>query len=219
MKLHETVMRSFANTVQPRDTVEWIFVRDAADIQLEIQRYRLLKTGIISQARQDMIECVLLSVKTELAKNVAEVRTTEEAQLDIAIKKLTGDPERIKTDAERLKKEFQERVNAKIADLEAAAARTGEDETQMIEDGIYDGALVGGWIAAVERVDHLCAAAEDRWERLLRSLDAYRHGLGERFRKAAAGVIEGEYEEVNVAATPLMDSPPVAPSTSSAPVE
>src|SRR5260370_1193579 len=57
-KMHETIFRRFAHTVQPCDAIEWVFVRDAADIQVEIQRYRRFKTDFFLQARRELLEAV-----------------------------------------------------------------------------------------------------------------------------------------------------------------
>ncbi|HYS49932.1 MAG TPA: hypothetical protein VEM36_14270, partial [Xanthobacteraceae bacterium] len=62
---------------------------------------------------------------------------------------------------------------------------------------------------ALEQMERLIAAAEARREAMLERIDDHRQSPGERVRKAAAEVVDAEFEDLPVAAT---QAPPSATS-------
>jgi hypothetical protein len=51
-ELHQLTFMGFAHVVQPRDFIEWIYVRDAADHRCEITWLRRLKTRLVRRPRK-----------------------------------------------------------------------------------------------------------------------------------------------------------------------
>src|SRR5258708_37626599 len=50
---HQLTFMGFAHVVQPRDFIEWIYVRDAADHRCEVTWLRRLKTRIVRRPRKN----------------------------------------------------------------------------------------------------------------------------------------------------------------------
>jgi hypothetical protein len=213
-KLHEFLFAKFAQTVRPRDIIECIFVRDAADIQLEVQRYRRLMTGIVVQARKDARDEFATRVTFELTKEAATARSEAQAQLALEINQIKGDADHVKAETERLKTEFTKMFQVKVSDLDAQSQRRIKEFTQQLEAGEKDAGLFEQYAEPYHQASRLLAAAERRFAKVLSDLDLYRTGLGEGLAQAAE-VIDAEFEDADPAGTQSVESVPIAPITGS----
>jgi hypothetical protein len=212
-KLYHTILELFAKKVQPRDVIERIYVRDAAYKQVEIHRYERVTTETILQARKELLERTENKIDFELSEAVQRTRTEHQTQLNGEIAALKGDADHVGNEVKRLKAEFEKLLNLQVAELTHHAQCRSEDLEQQLAAGAEDAALFDEWIEPNERCASLLAAARNAFAKILRELDEYRHGLGERLRDAADKVIEGDYEEtdasVNKVEVPAVEAPPL----------
>jgi len=75
----------------------------------------------------------------------------------------------------------------------------------MDADG-FAASVTADVLDALEQVERLIAAAEARREAMLERIDDHRQSPGERVRKAAAEVVDAEFEDLPGAATPARPS-------------
>jgi hypothetical protein len=195
---YERILNTFAQCMQPRDFIEWMWVRDLTDERWEIERLRRFKHQLVEELyRVDVarkIGAIKAAFSTEVwglcatARGVLSgeklqpaVKAEREQQLNVDIKKLTNETAK------------------QLAELNKAP--TSADFVRAAQE----------WLLLYERIEKLQRAAEYAFNGVLEQIERYREGLGPRLRKAYDEIIEGEFEEA-----PSPSRPDEVPSPASA---
>jgi hypothetical protein len=201
-ELHQLTFMGFAHVVQPRDFIEWIYVRDAADHRCEITWLRRLKTRLVRRPRKyfeiDLFHGIFSSCEAEIKK--MEDRT--KADLSTKIKQLRGEPDKVKAETEKLEVAAKAHLEAAIDKLQREAWQKMEAQKRAIKGDLQEADFFEQWFELYKQVDDHLRRVEQEFENDFRRLDEHRQGLGARLRKAANEMIDGEFEEVHDAAPP-----------------
>src|SRR5262252_4583750 len=199
---HQLTFMGFAHVVQPRDFIEWIYVRDAADHRYEVTWLRRLKTRLVRRPRKyfeiDLFHGIFSSCEAEIKK--VEDRT--KADLSTKIKQLRGAPDKVKAETEKLEATAKAHLDAATDKLHREACQKMEAQKRTIKSDLQEADFFEQWFELYVQVDDLLRRAEQAFENDLRRLDEHRQGLGARLRKAANEMIDGEFEEVHDPAPP-----------------
>jgi len=199
---HQLTFMGFAHVVQPRDFIEWIYVRDAADHRYEVTWLRRLKTRLVRRPRKyfeiDLFHGIFSSCEAEIKK--VEDRT--KADLSTKIKQLRGAPDKVKAETEKLEATAKAHLDAATDKLHREACQKMEAQKRTIKGDLQEADFFEQWFESYVQVDDLLRRAEQAFENDLRRLDEHRQGLGARLRKAANEMIDGEFEEVHDPAPP-----------------
>ena len=201
-QLHQLTFMGFAHVVQPRDFIEWAYVRDAADHRCEVIWLRRLKTRIVRRQRKNFEVGLLHEIFSSCD---AEIKKTEDgikADLATKIRQLRGEPGKVKAETEKLELAAKRDIEAAIDKLQREAWQKMEAQKRAINSELQEADFFEQWFELYEQVDDLLRRAEQGFENDLRRIDEYRQGLGARLRKAANEMIDGECEEVHDPAPP-----------------
>jgi hypothetical protein len=194
---HQLTFMGFAHVVQPRDFIEWMYVRDAADHRCEVTWLRRLKTRIVRRPRKNYEVGLLHEIFSSCD---AEIKKTEDgikADLATKIRQLRGEPGKVKAETEKLELAAKRDIEAAIDKLQWEAWQKMEAQKRAINSELQEADFFEQWFESYEQVDDLLRRAEQEFENDLRRIDEHRQGLGARLRKAASEMIDGECEEVH----------------------
>jgi hypothetical protein len=201
-ELHQLTFIGFAHVVQPRDFIEWIYVRDAADHRCEITWLRRLKTRLVRRPRKyfeiDLFHGIFSSCEAEIKK--MEDRT--KADLSTKIKLLRGESDKVKAETEKLEVAAKAHLEAATDKLQREAWQKMEAQKRAIKGDLQEADFFEQWFELYKQVDDHLRRVEQEFENDFRRLDEHRQGLGARLRKAANEMIDGEFEEVQDPAPP-----------------
>jgi hypothetical protein len=193
--LHRIVLRRFAELVKPRDGIEWIRVKDAADAHCEAQWLQKLKFQAANRPLKDHIAARGGALSDACEAKISKLREQRDGELLNKTSQLRGTPEYVKAETARLEAEMQAELAAEIDKIELETFKEITKLESVCEEEMTAADFVEQWMGWYEKIDERIQIAERRFNDALAHLDQYRHGgLGERLRKAA--VIEGECEEV-----------------------
>jgi hypothetical protein len=199
---HQLTFMGFAHVVQPRDFIEWIYVRDAADHRCEVTWLRRLKTRLVRRPRKyfeiDLFHGIFSSCEAEIKK--VEDRT--KADLSTKIKQLRGEPDKVKAETEKLEATAKAHLDAATDKLQREAWQKMEAQKRTIKGDLQEADFFEQWFELYKQVDDHLRRVEQEFENDFRRLDEHRQGLGARLRKAANEMIDGEFEEVQDPAPP-----------------
>jgi len=199
---HQLTFMGFAHVVQPRDFIEWVYVRDAADHRCEITWLRRLKTRLVRRPRKyfeiDLFHGIFSSCEAEIKK--MEDRT--KADLATKIKQLRGEADKVKAETEKLEVAAKAHLEAATDKLQREAWQKMEAQKRTIKVDLQEADFFEQWFESYKQVDDHLRGVEQEFENDLRRLDEHRQGLGARLRKAANEMIDGEFEEVHDSAPP-----------------
>jgi hypothetical protein len=135
---HQLTFMGFAHVVQPRDFVEWIYVRDAADHRYEVTWLRRLKTRIVRRPRKyfeiDLFHGIFSSRDAEIKK--VEDRT--KADLSTKIKQLRGEPDKVKAETEKLEAAAKAHLEAVTDKLQREAWQKMEAQKRTIKSDVQE---------------------------------------------------------------------------------
>ena len=213
---HQLTFMGFAHVVQPRDFIEWIYIRDAADHRCEITWLRRLKTRLVRRPRKyfeiDLLHGIFSSCEAEIKK--LEDRT--KADLSTKIRQLRGEPDKVKAETEKLEVAAKAQLEAATDKLQREAWQKMEAQKRAIKGDLQEADFFEQWFELYKQVDDHLRRVEQEFENDFRRLDEHRQGLGARLRKAANEMIDGEFEEVHDP-TPPKQTPdtkmPTSPAT------
>jgi hypothetical protein len=194
---HELMFKSFAQLVKPREIVEWLFVRECADNRSEVSWLKKLKVCLVQAPLKDVVSIhwnVFSSANKVKIEKLRQKRTTE---LEGKIKELKGTSDQVKAETERLTAEVDKELAVEIGEIELETYKKfREQQEPIIKSEITEADTFQGWIGPYEQVSKRIAALDQEFANALEQLDHWRHGgLGERLRKAADDIIDGEYNE------------------------
>jgi hypothetical protein len=196
-ELHQLTFMGFAHVVQPRDFIEWIYVRDAADHRCEVIWLRRLKTRIVRRPRKyfeiDLLHGIFSSCEAEIKKLEDRIK----ADLSTKIRQLRGEPDKVKAETEKLEVAAKAHLEAATDKLKREAWQKMEAQKRAIKGDLQEADFFEQWFELYVQVDDLLRRAEQAFENDLRRIDEHRQGLGARLRKAANEMIDGEFEEVH----------------------
>jgi hypothetical protein len=227
LQTYYTIMARFMESLEPRDFIEKMFVKDLTDATCDMVRYSSHRMMVIEREHEQHHE-----------KEVERLRN----QLGKLEQRLAGELDRIWHEDEeaRKAKEAEDAKNNKNAAKEAhATAAVGEtDETdddkrfgwvvkleaeidakraeiedllkQVPEEQDHAKALVSG-IKQFEQLDRLQSVAIARRNDVLVQLDFYRQGLGQRARRVSDEIIDAEFKEANHKAPSIVGPGDVLP--------
>ncbi len=188
--LYNALVARLAQSVQPRDLITWMLIKDLADHYVEMARYRRIKAGLLERPYQRKVAALVSRLETTLRDQPDELRKAaekEKAELDKSnrtadeIEKLKADIDRkLARDIRRSRAECQDHLEC----LKTARA-TEVDVAESFEN----------WIKQHEQIDVLLQAAEQKFSTALKELEHHVHGLGRFLREEMDKVIEGEVIE------------------------
>ena len=194
---HQLTFMGFAHVVQPRDFIEWIYVRDAADHRYEVTWLRRLKTRLVRRPRKyfeiDLFHGIFSSCDAEIKK----MEDSTKADLATKIKQLRGEPGKVKAETEKLEVAAKAHLEAATDKLQREAWQKMEAQKRAIKGDLQEADFFEQWFELYVQVDDHLRRVEQEFENDFRRLDEHRQGLGARLRKAANEMIDGEFEEVH----------------------
>jgi hypothetical protein len=216
-ELHQLTFMGFAHVVQPRDFIEWIYVRDAADHRYEITWLRRLKTRIVRRSRKyfeiDLFHGIFSPCEAEIKK--MEDRT--KADLSTKIRQLRGEPDKVRAETEKLELAAKGQLEAATDKLQREAWQKMEAQKRAIKGDLTEADFFEQWFELYKQVDDHLRGVEQEFENDFRRLDEHRQGLGARLREAANEMIDGEFEEVHDPAPPKHTPDTKMPTTPATP--
>jgi hypothetical protein len=192
---HHKIFKFFSETIKPQDAIEWMLVEDLAFHRIQTVWLRRLKAKIIEHQRERES---LATQQSYFSIRVSAADLQRQHELKSKIEKLTGEPDKIKAEAEKL-------VAAEAPEKIAAEIKQILEETWAIGDTRYrhdEAAVFDKWIANFGLVDGLLDAEQARFQAALEQLDDHRHGLGARLKAALDAVIDGEFEPIPPSSAP-----------------
>src|SRR5215470_17406603 len=194
---HEAMFKTFAQLVKPRDFVEWIFVRECADNRVEALRLKRLNIRLVQRPLKNHLTVRRTEFVSADKVTIEKLREKRSAELASKIKELKGTSAQVEAKTARLEAEANENFRLEIKEIEFENhKRFKEQQEPIIESALTDADFFEEWIGPYERVSKRIAILDENFASLLEQLDQWRHGgLGERLRKAASDIIEGECRE------------------------
>ena len=159
-ELHQLTFMGFAHVVQPRDFIEWIYIRDAADHRCEITWLRRLKTRLARRPRKyfeiDLLHGIFSSCEAEIKK--LEDRT--KADLSTKIRQLRGEPDKVKAETEKLEVAAKAHHEAATDKLQREAWQKMEAQKRAIKgDDFFE-----QWFELYKQVDDHLRRVEQEFE-------------------------------------------------------
>lgn len=189
--LYERTFAGFAQSLRPRDALEWMIVRDLTDEYWELQRHKNFKPLLIEQAYERQVKRATEQVESDFCAKAHALR----ASLTRAAKPASAGAHKdtsAQQDEEHAAAKRKEKIEADIESLAHATAEKLELLQRPATDADYAGNLEH-WIYPYERVDQLQLAAQKRLNAVRQDLECYRDGLARQLRDH--DVVDGEFEE------------------------
>ena len=177
---YESILMHVHDCFQPRDFIEQLFVKDAADFIWDTQRYKLHKPMAIERQHQQDRE-----IKVKRLRHDRKVRR-ERAEEEARKAEEAEQSDQATTLSER---QFELEI-----EVDAVVPEVDEILGEPADEIAHARALQAG-IDYHERLDCLETVARKRREGLLNQLEFYRQGLGSVARRVSDDIIEGEFTE------------------------
>ena len=166
---YDHLFSAIVDAADPKDAIEWLFIRDIADLSWEIRRERAVKAQVIKSARNEVVEDLLTPVDMSILAGIGP------PGMD-----LRGD----RTDL----KKWQSDPKSRPA-IEKKLAGSGHDEPSILAGAYIQAA------ASIDAIDRRIASNELRRMAALREVAAYSAKLAGQLKAASGAVIEGEFTE------------------------
>jgi hypothetical protein len=195
-KMHTLILWAFAETIKPRDMIEWIYVRDCADYQSEIIWLRGLKIRIVKKPNKDLSVSENNKLLSAGKVRAQSHRDKAAAELASKIKELKGEPDEVKEQTVRLEAEAKVNLDAAIEKIDIETLKEVQEQNLIIESEINDADSLNAWIGPYEQAEERLQIAEQKFEDTLRRLDEYKHGMGERLRKVSNAILTEDFYEL-----------------------
>ena len=169
-KAYDELHARISGDVKPTDTLEKIWVCEAADIVWEFLRLRRLKAGLMNGAAEDGMKDVLRKL---LGEKIIDIRS------------VLG-----QTPATKLASKWAARGPRAVKKVDKLLAAAG-----LIMDAVM-AKSTGRWIDEAERFDRMIMSAETRFGAQLREVDRRRATFGQRLRRTLQQVEDAEYHVI-----------------------
>jgi hypothetical protein len=194
----DALLAALRREIKPKGLIEDIYVADIAAIIWEILRLRRCKTAIINAAYFNALRDVIAGVSKEPQTATPHIPART---FDLTTFDSEEIPSRPYTEEEQKRENLPfDWFHDKKAKTEVARklARFGLDES------VIDARAIRAAWDDLELLDEMLISLENRRDKCLRQIEAYRQGFAERVRASANRIIDAESEEVLV--------PPRAPA-------
>jgi hypothetical protein len=205
---HQDIFWHFAQSVKPRDIFEWIYIRDLADVRVEIQRLRRLSARLIGRPCKKNGSKLLQAICDDGNTRINKIAHTLEKDWQAELEKNKYPADQIKDQVAK----FNQKTKAKIRKIHREAKEQEATLKQTYTESDYQAEVFAEWIEAYERVQLLLTAAEKRFREFINDLDEHRRGLGEWLCRANAQIIDHEPDENSI-----LDEGPTLGEESAAP--
>jgi hypothetical protein len=221
---YEELFTQLCAAVKPQDVIDYIFVRDTADLQWDVSRWRRIRSAVMRDRQISGLRVFLSThlddemCRSELADRLVEaIRSTVENGDEQSISQLARRCARGEAEAvEKVNKQLegteldfdQIRDDVRLHKSEELGQRyaQGDPETVTLVDEILtcagtnlDSLLaeeLEGKLDYIERLDRLITISENRRNAALREIERRRAALGEALRRGVQEVDRSEIKAI-----------------------
>jgi hypothetical protein len=165
VRAYDELLASLAQTLQPGDPIECIWVKDIADLVWEAQRLRRWKARLLLIARE-----------TALRRILKQVLAAGEDTYSM--------PKEVLAKACRLASDWTCGRVAALHEVEQLLTEAGLDLESIYAQALSDE------LGTIERFDRLSTIADLRRDAVLREIDRYRAGLARRLHCSVSAELE-----------------------------
>lgn len=184
---YDALMAQVAASLEPRDTIEWICVKDVVECTWEIIRYHRFKATVIDSQIADQLNSLLSPPDI----SETETRTEWTVQLNSYTKEVTR-----KRSEEELKQQRQLRERI-IEERKASPYFTGEarDYSRTYAQAFME------TIDKVNKIETLLLFAERRRNAALLRIEQYRSNAAAA-RRAGSDIVDADFKNIEAANAP-----------------
>ena len=173
---YDALLTELAREVRPSDFIEWLWVKDIADLTWDIIRYRCIKASYIDgRFRSALVQ--QLNLALERGKRAA----------------LSFDRDRLLDKANKLANDFI--ANANTKEKRDKWLKAHGVNAESITATSFDAA-----VDKLEAIERMLASVEYRRNNALHEIERRRNALGRALRQTSDRIIEGEAPLVPLAA-------------------
>ena len=178
---YDALLTELVREVRPSDFIEWLWVKDIADLTWDIFRYRRIKASYVDgRFRFALVQQL----------NLALERDKRAAHPD---RRLSFDLDRIRDEANKLANDFI--ANANTKEKRDKWLKAHGVNAESITATSFDAA-----VDKLEVIERLLASVEHRRNNALHEIERRRNALGRALRQTSDRIIEGEAPLVPLAA-------------------
>ena len=178
---YDALLTELAREVTPSDFIEWLWVKDIADLTWDIFRYRRIKASYVDgRFRFALVQQL----------NLALERDKRAAHPD---RRLSFDLDRIRDEANKLANDFI--ANANTKEKRDKWLKAHGVNAKSITATSFDAA-----VDELEAIERMLASVEYRRNNALHEIERRRNALGRALRQTSDRIIEGEAPLVPLAA-------------------
>jgi hypothetical protein len=171
------LLAELAREVKPKDVIEWLWVKDTADLSWEILRYRRIKAahvnGLFTSALTRLVHPVPSNRHVPLMSFTEKLKAYREKDASAR-----GEPN-------RLASEWATDATSR-EQVDAGLKAQGLDADSIMSESFVDA------IGNVSAIDRLLASAEHRRNMALREIERRRFLVGHALRQTSDQIIEDE---------------------------
>ena len=179
---YDALLTELAREVRPSDFIEWLWVKDIADLTWDIFRYRRIKASYVDgRFRSALVQQL----------NLALERDKRAAHPDESA--LSFDLDRIRDEANKLANDFI--ANANTKEKRDKWLKAHGVNAESITATSFDAA-----VDKLEAIERMLASVEYRRNNALHEIERRRNALGRALRQTSDQIIEGEAPLVPLAA-------------------
>ena len=205
LQTYYTIMARFMESLEPRDFLEKMFVKDLTDATFDMMRFSSHKMMVIEREHEQLhekeaerLDGQLGKLKQSLACELDRIWHENEKARKAKEAKEANDAKNTKNTAKKAQATAAVDETDRVAELEAAIdAKRAEIKKllkQVPEEQDHAKALLTG-IEQFEQLDRLQSVAIGRRNNVLAQLELYRQGLGQRARRVSDEIIDAEFED------------------------
>jgi len=202
LQTYYTIMARFMESLEPRDFIEKMFVKDLTDATFDMVRFSSHKMMVIEREHEqhhekevERLDAQLGKLEQSLACELDRIWHENEKARKA---KEANDAKNTKNAAKKAQATAAVDETDRVAELEAAIdAKRAEIKKllkQVPEEQDHAKALLVG-IEQFEQLDRLQSVAIARRNNVLAQLELYRQGLGQRARRVSDEIIDAEFED------------------------
>jgi hypothetical protein len=171
---YDALLSELAREVRPTDVIEWLWVKDIADLTWDIIRYRCLKASFVDgrfkSALEDHLYSALQRDQRDAHPNVSSLFLSVAATRD---------------QAEKLADDWV--ANAKTKEKRDAWLKKHNLNAESIVATSFDAG-----VDELEAIERMLSSVEYRRNNALHEIERRRHALGRALRQTSNQIIEGE---------------------------
>lgn len=177
---YDALLAELAREVRPSDFIEWLWVKDIADLTWDIFRYRRIKASYVDgRFRSALVQQLNLALKRDK-------RASDKSALHF-------DLDRILDEANKLANDFI--ANANTKEKRDKWLKAHGVNAKSITATSFDAA-----VDKLEAIERMLASVEYRRNNALQEIEGRRNALGRALRQTSDQIIEGEAPLVPLAA-------------------